>query len=156
VPSTSSFVLTQPAWVRYECTTLGSNHRPVLMVGALECLGRSWCVAGSDGTTCWWLCSWAMPHYALCHSCLPARVASWCACMAWGTGAPLVVARESTSRYGATLCGPPLGQRQRMLAWTSRLSGVRQKLLVRGGDSLCKAETPRASQRLVVRGGDLS
>jgi hypothetical protein len=54
--------------------------------------------------------------------------------MARGTGAPRVVAGESVRRGGATLRGPSLGLRRKLLVRTSGLSEARRRLVVRGGD----------------------
>jgi hypothetical protein len=43
-----------------------------------------------------------------------------------------------------------------VLVQMSRLFESTQKLLVRGADSSCEAESCRARRRLVVQGGDLS
>jgi hypothetical protein len=65
--------------------------------------------------------------------------ASWCACMAWGTGSPRVVVKTLAPRGRAACRGPRLSQ--------SRTP--RQRLLARG-------EAPRARRRLVVLVGDSS
>jgi hypothetical protein len=48
----SSLELTQPARVWGELATLRPNRRPVLIIGVLEYLGRSWRATGSDVTAC--------------------------------------------------------------------------------------------------------
>jgi hypothetical protein len=47
------------------------------------------------------------------------------------------------------LRGPRLGRRQKLLVRMSRLSEARWRLLMRGRDYSCEAETARAWQRLV-------
>jgi hypothetical protein len=102
-----------------------------------------------------------VPHYSPCQRRTPTRAASWCVCMAWGTGAPRVVAKEPRRRDGAMFVWAPVSSfRPSRAVLTSvgdgKYSCERASCQRRGGDSSCGTEICRARRRLLVRDENLS